>query len=121
MTLAEQIQDDASVFINTDDFAEAASYTPFGSTAVDINVVPDHDIDTEPTMDQDGKVSNRQVTLYCKLSDVPVCMAHKDIVVFRGVTFVVTATMELDTAIRRIDAVLVTPLRKSAQGFERTR
>lgn len=116
MTLAQQIQDDASVFINTDDFAEAASYN-----GTSISVVVDQDIDSEPTMDQDGKISNRQVSLYCKLTDVPVCVPHTDTVEVRGVTFTVTATMELDSSIRRIDGVVVTPLRKSAQGFERTR
>lgn len=40
MTIKDQFKDDLLIFFDTDEFAEVITYTPYGSTARDINAIP---------------------------------------------------------------------------------
>lgn len=67
MTLKSQIAADVTgVFLNTDEFAESATYTPSGGSSRSITIVV---VEQKTTEDEtrNTRKSERQLTTFCKL------------------------------------------------------
>jgi len=78
MTLKEQMSADVSaVFLNTNEFAQAVTYTPSGGGGSSINAVFDESAD--PSYEEDGKIKIRRGTLVISIADVS-APAHGDAV-----------------------------------------
>lgn len=70
MSLKTQIAADlSSVFFNTDDFAEAAIYTPVSGDAASCNVLVDHDVLIQAD-GYDASVATLGTTITAQVADV---------------------------------------------------
>ena len=84
MTLAADITADPSIFFDSSEFAQAATYTPNGGAPVDITVIFDPE---NIGFDAYSEAPNNEsATALCKTSDVPNA-AHKDTLLTGGVTY----------------------------------
>lgn len=99
MTLADDRITDASIFSNTDDFGKVAIYTPFGGSAVSIDVrfVESRRL---PSIDPYNGESS-EITPYAKAktTDVPNA-AHKDTLEIDSITYEVLRTELINDGIR---------------------
>ncbi len=122
MTLASQMQTDvSSVFLDTEEHAEAASYTPSGGVATDITIIVEREIYEQPQFGDDGKTRVKSLTFLCAVADYPTVTIHEDTITARGATFKVVAMLDSDSSMRRMQAESAVEMRKSRQDYEKTR
>ena len=116
------MQNDVSgVFLETEEHAETATYTPSGGVGVSITIVVSDEDSMEPQMYEDGKQRIAKLTFYCAVADVPTVTVHEDTVTARGNTYTVKAIPEKDQWLQRLEAETAIPMRKSSQRYERNR
>lgn len=122
MTLADQMQNDVSgVFLDTEEHAETATYTPSGGVGASIIIVVSDEDSMDPQMYEDGKQRIAKLVFYCAVADVPTVTVHEDTVTARGNTYTVKAIPEKDQWLQRLEAETAIPMRKSSQRYERNR
>jgi len=69
MTFKTQLTTDLSTFLNSDEFAESAVYTPTAGDAVSCSVFLDYDVAIQP-LDYDARVVEVGTTIEALFSDV---------------------------------------------------
>lgn len=122
MTLADQMQNDVSgVFLDTEEHAETATYTPSGGVGVSITIVVSDEDSMEPQAYEDGKQRTAKLSFYCAVADVPTVTIHEDTITARGRTYTVKDIPEKDQWMQRLEAETSIPMRKSSQRYERNR
>ena len=115
MTLREQIADDMPVFFNTDEFAEAATYTPSGGSPASINVIlsgEDHDREDTGT----GKKKRRTARLMVKRTDVA-SPGHGDTVTINSESWAVIDILSQDDYTATLHIERVETIERSVPGY----
>lgn len=99
MTLASQIISDVTdVFLNSDEFAESVSYTPFGSSAKSINAVVEYEetVESSPQIDGRGRVKRARMYISTDATDGVATPTNKDTVEINSADWNVVGSPESD-------------------------
>jgi hypothetical protein len=105
MSLKTQIAADlSSVFFNTDDFAEAATYTPVSGDAVSCDVLVDHDVLIQAD-GYDATYATLGTTITAMVADVGT-ISRGDTFLVDGTTYTVQRPDQFSDDGREVSAVV---------------